>query len=356
MSQDRKTKIRFHGKEWDIPTEWSLNVQSVGEAMRAIEVNTKKLYRNLYENDKKGIRYCVVINGENFVSEKPLETIGDIMESELAIRKRKLETLDIVPVVEGADSDILGIVTTILGIALIIVGAVLSLTGNAGIGVPLIFAGLSLTAAGAAALLSKPPTFEDFREIEQGGKTSYLFSGPQNIIGEGGPVPVAYGQLIVGSQVVSAAYVIQDFDVDDTSKILGSEYENLTQVPIEPPQKNTWVGESGPYNSTQTNDPCCFIFIQGEGDLTMAVRHYRDKNYGHDSSVANGYRRMAKWIVPLMKKNFFIQNLIKYSMTTPLSKYAEWSIGQNKYGWIFWPFKFWTIIWRMLGLILKGEK
>ena len=35
---------------------------------------------------------------------------------------------------------------------------------------------------------------------------SYLFSGPVNVINEGGPVPIGYGRLIVGSQVIMSTY------------------------------------------------------------------------------------------------------------------------------------------------------
>ena len=55
----------------------------------------------------------------------------------------------------------------------------------------------------------------------------YLFSGPANIIGGGGPVPVGYGRAIIGSQVVSSAYVVRDFSTADTSVILRDEYGDL---------------------------------------------------------------------------------------------------------------------------------
>ena len=50
---------------------------------------------------------------------------------------------------------------------------------------------------------------EDFRG---GGKQSYLFNGPINVTNEGGPVPVGYGRLIVGSQVTYASYEVTRVD------------------------------------------------------------------------------------------------------------------------------------------------
>ena len=57
-----------------------------------------------------------------------------------------------------------------------------------------------------------------------------LFAGPQNIVGEGGPVPVGYGRLVVGSQVISASYVIRDFNTENTSEYLRDDYGNLTPL------------------------------------------------------------------------------------------------------------------------------
>lgn len=188
-----------------------LAVKSVAECIRALQVNSKgRLYRYLYEKDKEGIRYQVLINQRPFLSEEPLDIndLETVRNSELVAHVEDLKSIDIIPVIEGADS---GTVATILGVLLIIIGAILLFTGvGAGFGFALIVAGLGLVAAGVSVLLSKPPDFEDFRQIT-GGKTSYLFQGPQNTTREGGPVPVGYGRLLVGSQVISASYETSDF-------------------------------------------------------------------------------------------------------------------------------------------------
>lgn len=329
-------KVNLHGQLGDsIGKQWDLAISSVGEAVRFIEMTSKKLYKTLLDFDKNSVKYCVIINGRNFHTNQnlSLNNIQNIKESELALKNKNLKTIDIVPVLEGAGSDILGIFTAILGAILIVVGAVIP--GAQG----LIFAGITLLAAGVFTLLSKPPKFEDFREIEQGGKTSYLFAGPQNIVGEGGPVPVGYGRLLVGSQVVSSAYVIRDFNAADTSSYIRNEYGDLEFLPKKPKKQE-------PFD-------CCFIFIQGEGLLTEYVRNYRDSHYGNKGLVAKGYKWMANWLVPLMKEYSCIQSMVKYLMTTPLSKYAEWHCNKNNYGWIFWPFKIWSIFWRIIGFTIK---
>ena len=222
---NKLVKLKFHGELGKIVNpEWELAASSLGDCIRLVEMNSKKLYKTLLEFDKKLIKYCVIINGRNFQTDKKLDIddLQSIKTSELALQSKNLETVDIIPVLEGANSDILGIFTAILGAILIVVGAVFGF--NPG----LIMAGITLLAGGVFSLLARPPKFEDFREIEQGGKTSYLFSGPQNVIGEGGPVPMGYGLALVGSQTISSSYVIRDFSTADSSLVLRDEFGNMT--------------------------------------------------------------------------------------------------------------------------------
>ena len=210
-------KVNLHHELGDeIGKNWELAVSSVAEAVRAIEAMTHKFYKYLLLKDKENIKYQIIVNGNpietNSIKQDDLESIKN---SELCLKYEKLETIDIVPIIEGANSRTLGI---ILGVVLIIVGIIFIKTG---FGYALIVAGLGLI---VGSLLAKPPKFSDFREIEQGGKTSYLYGGPANIVGEGGPVPVGYGRLVVGSQTITASYVIREFDAGNTSSFYNSVY------------------------------------------------------------------------------------------------------------------------------------
>lgn len=200
--------IKLHGHLGSaIGEEWSLHVASASEAMNAINVLSKRsFFKYLIENDKKGAKYKVLINGREFLSEEPLsvfngkeEEIRNIRNSELCLASRNLKTIDVIPVLEGADA----VFNIIAGIVLIVVGIV---TGNAYI----VMAGIGLLASGITALLMEPPSFEEVRGIQGGGTASYLFSGPQNVVREGGPIPLGYGELLVGSQVLGATYVMSD--------------------------------------------------------------------------------------------------------------------------------------------------
>ena len=97
---------------------------------------------------------------------------------------------------------------------------------------------------------------------------------------------------------------------------------------------------------------CCFIMLEVD-DLTQEVRLFRDTHFGHDSYIANGYRTMAKVLVPLMKRSRIIKHLVKSLMTSPLAKYAHYYYEKNPNIIIYVPFRyFWTSIWSLLGRLI----
>jgi len=205
-------KITLHGILGEsIGRDWSLSVKSVAEAMHAIEMNSgHKLYKTLAQNDSKNIKYKVLVNDKNIINEElSIEDPKKIMESDLCINRKNVKTIDIVPVLEGAE-DILEspFFAIILGAVLMFAG--LGLLGFAANPI-LLMAGLGLVFQGVANLLSTPPKFEEFGDMDQtqlNKRASYLFSGPVNTVNEGGPVPLLYGRLIVGSQVIASSYEI----------------------------------------------------------------------------------------------------------------------------------------------------
>lgn len=103
--------------------------------------------------------------------------------------------IQIVPVMAGAGA----IGRILLGIALI---AASFIPGVGALGVSLLFSvGASLVLGGVAQLLTPTPkTSED----EGDPRKSFSFSGIQNTTRAGVPVPVVYGEMLVGGIVVSA--------------------------------------------------------------------------------------------------------------------------------------------------------
>lgn len=121
------------------------------------------------------------------------------------------QTIKIIPVVAGAGAT----ARIILGVAIIAlsfgIGAIASagvaLGGLAGIGsVATIGVGIgaSLVLGGVAQLLTPVPRLPQGAGGDQDPRKSYSFSGIQQTSRAGVPVPVVYGETVVGSVVISA--------------------------------------------------------------------------------------------------------------------------------------------------------
>jgi predicted phage tail protein len=114
-----------------------------------------------------------------------------------------------VPVVAGA-----GAVGRILaGIAIIafaIVTAGAGLIAGLGLGfgastaISIGLVGLSLVVGGVAQLLTPTPKVPQGADNQDDPRKSYSFSGIQNTSRQGVPVPIVYGETLVGSVVISA--------------------------------------------------------------------------------------------------------------------------------------------------------
>lgn len=118
------------------------------------------------------------------------------------------QVIKIVPVVAGAGS----VAKILIGVALI-AGAFF--TGGATIGLlglaapiaassVLLGIGASLVLGGVAQLISPVPKISTGNDNEQDPRKSFSFSGIQNTSRQGTPVPIVYGETIVGSIVISA--------------------------------------------------------------------------------------------------------------------------------------------------------
>jgi predicted phage tail protein len=112
--------------------------------------------------------------------------------------------ISFVPVVAGA-----GAVGRVLaGIALIALSFLIIPLGiaaaGAGIATAVGLAGASLLLGGIAQLLTPTPKVAQGVDKQDDPRKSYSFSGIQNTSRQGVPVPIVYGETIVGSVVISA--------------------------------------------------------------------------------------------------------------------------------------------------------
>ena len=123
--------------------------------------------------------------------------------------------ISFVPVVAGAGAVgriIAGVALIALAIALPGIGlaagakgaAVIFGTTFSSISLGIGFAGLSLVLGGVAQLLTPTPKVPQGVDKQDDPRKSYSFSGVQNTSRQGVPVPIVYGETLVGSVVISA--------------------------------------------------------------------------------------------------------------------------------------------------------
>ena len=208
------TKIHLHGNLAEATGReiWELDVQSAKEALYAINMQTKDSIRKYFLRPQNAWgRYKILINDEEISRNSGM---FDAL-NEFTIKRSDLRRLDIIPVLEGAGANWFDSLGTVIGF-LMFSGATNPYTA---------MIGFMLMTLGMSNLLSEPPPMPENRQIQnpssdpQALANSYLFSGPVNVINEGGPVPIGYGRLIVGSQVVMSSYDVAYVRVDDAGKV-----------------------------------------------------------------------------------------------------------------------------------------
>jgi predicted phage tail protein len=168
------------------------DVRTPAEAVRALQANFPTFKSHMIQHSEPGYHVRV---GKDYRDEEGLHYPID-------------GTIKIVPAIGGAGA----VGKIILGAALIIAapyaaGWLFANTAMVGLATAVAsFApsiGLSLVLGGISQVLFKPPTPTSVEKPEN--KPSFNFDGPVNTVAQGNAVPVCYGRLLVGSQVVSAS-------------------------------------------------------------------------------------------------------------------------------------------------------
>jgi predicted phage tail protein len=140
----------------------------------------------------------------------------------------KDDVVKVIPVVSGAGGRGIGAIlagAALIGIAIASGGTGLSLgaasqggvfgfTGASAAASAAGNLGLALTLGGIAQMITPVPKQPEFSQADPSG--GFAFSGQQNVSQEGVPVPVVYGEMIVGSVVLSTK-LVADLQVNNPS-------------------------------------------------------------------------------------------------------------------------------------------
>lgn len=180
-----------------------LAVSSPGEAIRALCANFKGFRAHLLKHNQPGYKVLAgkVERGE---AELQLDCSAD--------------TIRIVPIVAGAGG---GFGKVLLGAALI--GASFFLPGTTYFSAMSSFSinasaiasgiGFSLVLGGVSQMLFAPPKARSSESEAANNRPSYAFNGAVNTVAQGNPVALCYGEMIVGSQVISTGLSVEQVPV-----------------------------------------------------------------------------------------------------------------------------------------------
>ena len=163
------------------------------EVLSALQHTVEGWTDEIMRMSRAGIRFAIFRNREN------------ISEGEFSLSGTT--EIRIVPVISGSKSG--GLFQTVLGVVLIVAGLFIT-GGTFGAGAPfgsaMIMMGASMVLGGVVQMLTPVPSSKSGSQQEQAGtenKPSYLFNGAFNSTQQGLPVPVVYGEMLVGSSVIA---------------------------------------------------------------------------------------------------------------------------------------------------------
>ncbi|WP_244445991.1 tail assembly protein [Escherichia coli] len=181
-------------------------MNTAAEAIRALSLQMPGFRRQMNEGWYQ-IRIAGRDAGENELSARLNEPLANGA------------VLHIVPRLAGAKSG--GVFQTVLGAAL--VAAAIWMPGISIAASNIMFSvGAAMALGGVAQLLAPKPKTPEYNSADNGKQNTY-FSSLDNMIAQGNPMPVPYGEMLVGSRRISQDVSTRDEGGDGTVVVIGRQ-------------------------------------------------------------------------------------------------------------------------------------
>jgi predicted phage tail protein len=159
------TKINLHGiLKYEFGEVIPLSINRPKEVIDAIDSVKKNFRARIYELARENVHFNIIADGESIKNINQLEM------------KKNFKQIDIVPVIGG------GWIQIVFQIAIIIISMAIQLM-----------------------MRPKPPKAQQLISEISGNKQSFLFSTKGNLTQQGSPVPVGYGRLRVGTNIIQTS-------------------------------------------------------------------------------------------------------------------------------------------------------
>lgn len=175
--------VKLYGSLKQFGNKYKIEAETGAEAMNC-----------LYEQIK-GLRKQI-IDGFFRVRIAKCDMTEESIQFGLAHKLNENDVIHVVPVIAGAKNG--GLFSVIAGAVMVVAGSFLWSTP---FGAPLIAAGIGMMIGGVAQMLTKIPKTDGLDGSSVNNNTS--FSNLDNTIGQGLPVPICYGEMLIGSKVLS---------------------------------------------------------------------------------------------------------------------------------------------------------
>jgi predicted phage tail protein len=199
------TKIILHGilaKEFG--DSFEMDISRPKDAIKAINANFINFENRIRELALEGLNYIIIVDNKK---------IQDIKELEI---KNKFKTIEIVPLIFGAGAVAIGtfVLTSVasLGGAAAAAGMAAFLATSAGFLTSALVGGLILAAVTIGLQMLMAPKGEKLETVKSSTtaiKESFSFSNKANVANQGSVIPIGYGRLKVGSQVIQ--YTVKSY-------------------------------------------------------------------------------------------------------------------------------------------------
>ena len=186
-------RVRLVGEISKFGSSWEADCANIRDIFKLIECQTPGFRQHMTQAAEAGVAYEIK-RGEDF-----LESADELL---LSLNE---EDIIITEVPAGAKSGASKLIAGVLLIAAVFfppLAGVMStvITGELTVGALLFTMGANLALAGISQLMAPGP------ETDTKQEEGYLFQGPQNNIEQGLPVPVCYGELMVGGAPISLSF------------------------------------------------------------------------------------------------------------------------------------------------------
>lgn len=200
--------VQLHGAlAAEFGSSFRLDVRSPAEAIRLLEANFPGRFVKAIRN--KWFRVARRANGPCLAEcELSMDTVSNEIHLEPAPEEYHVE-----PVVQGGFKAFFGLFFGPGLLSSVFTPLGLPLVGGAGVGGALGGFGsilIGITIIGVIALISGALTPKEKEQENPDERTSFLFQGAVNQSEQGGPVPLIYGEFLVGSTVISGGIAVEE--------------------------------------------------------------------------------------------------------------------------------------------------